>query len=454
MKKMKFLGIVLSMLAVVILWGCGGDNREAYIEELEGLSRTDLAALEDWLDENDESLNDLFTIRHDYVDVEGESLNASQVSELDIELFDRWDFEAEEDGDRLTFIYTWDYAAFMREYYAQLIIEQLEELDRTNLDALNDWLDENEELLDGLFTIGNDYVNAEGESLDYTSEVSELGDGRFVDWDFEISGGDLTFTKTWNNEDFPVDMNGFFENGTYVIRVERDWDDDRERRDDTLIDIDQDLVIEIRENEDAERLEIVVENNSEHALFHVVLEGYVGSEDQTFRASAGSGSDILMSPGITHYESVLRQFEVEIEELSHLVLTRIVVGVFSDDITSYISLEYDVETDIYTELDEFSSPGYIIDNWSNGATGDDDDDDDDDDSSSSTPSGSNSDWRQFLQDYDAFMTRFINDPTNLDLMTESLEWTERVLEIQDSLDGQDFWDFTEEALRISGRALE
>ena len=79
----------------------------------------------------------------------------------------------------------------------------------------------------------------------------------------------------------------------------------------------------------------------------------------------------------------------------------------------------------------------------------DDDDDDDDSSSSSSSSSSDVDWRQFLEDYDAFTTRRLRDP--LGLLEEGFEWIERASEIQDTLEGDDWLEFFEESLRIGTR---
>ena len=69
-------------------------------------------------------------------------------------------------------------------------------------------------------------------------------------------------------------------------------------------------------------------------------------------------------------------------------------------------------------------------------------------------SSTSDDWRQFLVDYDAWMTRFIANPTDLTLLTESVEWLERTAEIQETLSGDDSFEFSMEILRIAGRALE
>ena len=77
------------------------------------------------------------------------------------------------------------------------------------------------------------------------------------------------------------------------------------------------------------------------------------------------------------------------------------------------------------------------------------DDSDNDSSSSSSSSSSDEDWRQFLEDYDAFTTRRLRDP--LGLLEEGFEWLDRVAEIQDTLEGDDWLEFFEESLRIGTR---
>jgi len=108
MKKMKFLSLFLSIFTLLLLSACGNDNRQAYIDQLETLDRTDLSALNNWLDENDETMYELFEFVNIRVDLEGNELDfMSQVLGLDIDYFESWSFEVEDDV--LTFTYIWDY---------------------------------------------------------------------------------------------------------------------------------------------------------------------------------------------------------------------------------------------------------------------------------------------------------------------------------------------------------
>jgi len=76
------------------------------------------------------------------------------------------------------------------------------------------------------------------------------------------------------------------------------------------------------------------------------------------------------------------------------------------------------------------------------------------DDSADNASNGTEDWQQFLEDYDAFMTRFIADPSDLTLLTESIEWVERAAEIQAGLNTEDALEFSLELLRIAERALD
>jgi len=109
MKQLKFSGLLLSILTIFLLIGCGGgDNRDYYIEQLEALDRTDLRQLNGWLDDNEESLDELFEFVDIRVDLEGNELDfMEQVLGLDIDYFDSWSFEVEDDT--ITFTYVWDY---------------------------------------------------------------------------------------------------------------------------------------------------------------------------------------------------------------------------------------------------------------------------------------------------------------------------------------------------------
>ena len=192
----KLLSLALvTLFAVIALTACGGPSREDYIEELEALDRTDLATLESWLAENDENITELFNvIHHDYVDIEGQTLNYdSQVADLDMDFFVSWDVFI---GENLFFTQVWDYAASVVAGY----IEQVEALDNTDLEALNNWLSENSRNLNELFDIEHHYVDMEGEALDYAAQVSRLDIEAFVSWSLDVGGsGDrLTFTHTWD----------------------------------------------------------------------------------------------------------------------------------------------------------------------------------------------------------------------------------------------------------------
>ena len=106
MKRVKFLSIVLSIVIVLLLQAC--DNREYYIEQLEELDRNDLVALNRWLDDNEESMEDLFELVDLRVDLAGNELDlASQVLGLDLDYFERWSFDLVDDT--ITFLYIWDY---------------------------------------------------------------------------------------------------------------------------------------------------------------------------------------------------------------------------------------------------------------------------------------------------------------------------------------------------------
>ena len=136
MKKIKFLSIILSIHTIFLLSGCGDDNREYYIEQLEELDRGDLTALNSWLDDNEESMGDLFEFVNVRVDLEGNELDfVSQVLGLDSDYFDSWFFEVLND-DTIIFTYIWDYER------ATAVLEE-EEIPEEFTDSLtsdNEWL--------------------------------------------------------------------------------------------------------------------------------------------------------------------------------------------------------------------------------------------------------------------------------------------------------------------------
>ena len=132
MKRVKFISIVLSIL--IILSGCGNDDRGYYIEQLEELDKDDLSALNRWLDDNEESMMDLFEFVNVRVDLEGNELDLiSQVLGLDSYYFDSWSFEI--DDDTIIFTYIWDYES------ATAILEEESPEDVASLLAAdNEWL--------------------------------------------------------------------------------------------------------------------------------------------------------------------------------------------------------------------------------------------------------------------------------------------------------------------------
>ena len=83
-----------------------------------------------------------------------------------------------------------------REYY----IEQLEDLDREDLVALNSWLDDNEENLGALFEFVNVRVDRNGNELDFVTQVLPLDNDYFDSWSFEINNNTITFTYIWDYE--------------------------------------------------------------------------------------------------------------------------------------------------------------------------------------------------------------------------------------------------------------
>ena len=130
----KIKNIILFVPTIFLLIGCGSDAREYYLEQIEELDRGDLQALNEWLDDNEESMDELFDIVNIRVDLEGNELESSQSLGLDSYYFDSWSFA--HDDDTLTFTYTWDYEA------ATAVEEALEEEEISgDADVANEILD-------------------------------------------------------------------------------------------------------------------------------------------------------------------------------------------------------------------------------------------------------------------------------------------------------------------------
>ena len=85
---------------------------------------------------------------------------------------------------------------------------------------------------------------------------------------------------------------------------------------------------------------------------------------------------------------------------------------------------------------------------------DDDEDDDDDDNGDTTTTGSSasdfdaSDWRAFLEEYEELVIRANENPADLSILNDVLDWSERADEIMENLDLNDMLEFLDELLRI------
>ena len=108
MKKIKLLSVIISILTILSLSGCNNDARQHYIGQLEELDRNDLIALDRWLDDNEESIGDLFEFVDIRIDLRVNELDfAFQNIGLETDYFDSWLFELDEDT--IIFTYIWDY---------------------------------------------------------------------------------------------------------------------------------------------------------------------------------------------------------------------------------------------------------------------------------------------------------------------------------------------------------
>jgi len=140
MKKFKFLSLLIPVFTLALLTGCGSDERTPYINSLEELDQTSLTTLIEWLDENDESIEELFEVEMINVDLDGEELDWEQVLNFREEFFESWSFDV--DGEDLVFSFTWDYEAATANPFAtqraglvdwfDAVIEIMEDIDVDN----------------------------------------------------------------------------------------------------------------------------------------------------------------------------------------------------------------------------------------------------------------------------------------------------------------------------------
>ena len=109
-KRTKVHFGLMILFSVIVLTACTNNNSDssgdtgngnAFIQQLEELSQSDLVALNSWIDDNNEGLSDAFDdVEHILVDVDGNEVDS------ELEYFQNWSFEIDED--RLVFTYTWD----------------------------------------------------------------------------------------------------------------------------------------------------------------------------------------------------------------------------------------------------------------------------------------------------------------------------------------------------------
>ena len=180
MKKM-LMGVVVVM-AMFVLVACGG-KQAAYVKQVEALDQTNLTELNYWLSENEEDLDELFNMRHRYVDVAGEELDyETQVVGRDSDRFVKWSVEATEDRqdakdrDRLTFTYMWDIANS-----PEMIKEMLEEAGFSNItryvslssDVETKWMRLGDDLyISAAVSVDNGFIIS---SILYSDEHTDLG---------------------------------------------------------------------------------------------------------------------------------------------------------------------------------------------------------------------------------------------------------------------------------------
>ncbi|MCL2588429.1 MAG: hypothetical protein FWD84_03365 [Oscillospiraceae bacterium] len=68
-------------------------------------------------------------------------------------------------------------------------------------------------------------------------------------------------------------------------------------------------------------------------------------------------------------------------------------------------------------------------------------------------SASGGDWRQFLADYDDWVTRFLRTPDDLSLIAEMVEWSGRAEQYTANLSANELVEFMQELTRIMDRML-
>ena len=180
--------------------GCGSED---YLTQLEGLDQTDLAALNDWLDENEAGLREeieIDEIDHRTVDTSDQFLPARRLEHLEMEFFVSWSFEIvsdEEYGEVLLFTYIWDYEA-----YILPLIPQME------ADVIGRWDEGSGRHLSG--------------DIGTADRIEILADGTATIFRYTNRGGLSETRVTWE-----IDTRGYLlmGSGTYIF----------ERRGDTLV---------------------------------------------------------------------------------------------------------------------------------------------------------------------------------------------------------------------------
>ena len=148
------------------------------------------------------------------------------------------------------------------------------------------------------------------------------------------------------------------------------------------------------------------------------------------------------------------------------VLTVLMLGFFligcvnTDELESRIEGLEDSNTSLEDEVARLEA--VIEEQTADLIEGDESNEYDEDDNDINAPSmngvspgvSTTNDWHEFLRDYEAWMDIYLQNLDDFIMIAERGEWSARVREIQETLDGSDLITFTTEAMSIGLRPFE
>jgi len=246
-----------------------------------------------------------------------------------------------------------------------------------------------------------------------------------------------------------VDLHGSMvqEGRLYRLAVETNGDHEGPRREDTRVDIDRDLILEITPKDDS--LALNLQNNSEYEVTAMKLTGYLSNTNENFEAKISPYS----KPGGSSDRGKVSVEEME--DLKYLVIEKVTVDIRTEGVTLGATVTYDVLKDAYSIENEERLEGQPKESTGTKSSSNDKKD-------TKKDSGSSTSWKQFLKDYERWVDKYVDitkkyqkNPTDtkladdyMKLMGELSDWSKKADKVQGDLSDSDLTEYLNTMSRI------